>query len=167
MAPVSSSCMGRRSPLTAISSSPRHSLMPTRFTCRTVEGAARAGRTGVGYGVATEVEDLDAILTKTGAQDVFGVSVGAIVALHAARTLASIHKLAVFEPPFILNGSPSTAFLARYHSGDCRGERPCRLGHRHEGLGNGPRVLSRDAALVNGAAHEAHDRAGGPQREGR
>jgi pimeloyl-ACP methyl ester carboxylesterase len=60
------------------------------------------------------VEDLDAILTKTGAHYVFGVSVGAIVSLHAARTLASIQKLAIFEPPFILNGSPSTAFLARY-----------------------------------------------------
>ena len=77
-------------------------------------GRGLSGTYGIGYGVAKEVEDLDAILTKTGAHYVFGVSVGAIVSLHAARALPSIYKLALFEPPFILNGSPSTAFLARY-----------------------------------------------------
>jgi len=76
-------------------------------------GRGLSGSYGVGYGVAREVEDLNAILTKTGAHDVFGVSVWAIVALHAIRTLSSIHNLAVFEPPFILNESPSSAFLAR------------------------------------------------------
>ncbi len=77
-------------------------------------GRGLSGTHGIGYGVAKEMEDLDAILTKTGAHYVFGVSIGAIVSLHAARTLPSIQKLAIFEPPFILNGSPSTAFLARY-----------------------------------------------------
>jgi pimeloyl-ACP methyl ester carboxylesterase len=52
-----------------------------------------------GSGIATEVADLDAILTTTAAHDVFGVSSGAIVCLEAARTLATIHRAAIFEPP--------------------------------------------------------------------
>jgi pimeloyl-ACP methyl ester carboxylesterase len=77
-------------------------------------GRGLSGTYGVAYRVAKEVEDLYAILTKTGAHYVFGVSVGAIVSLHAARALPSIQKLAIFEPPFVLNGSPSTAFVVRY-----------------------------------------------------
>lgn len=101
-------------------------------------GRGSSGTYGVGYGVAKEVEDLDAILTKTGAHDVFGVSVGAIVALHAARTLSSIHKLAVFEPPFILNGSPSTAFLARYDREIAEGNVPAALVTAMKGSEMGP-----------------------------
>jgi hypothetical protein len=39
---------GRRSHPTATSTLPRRLLMPTRFTCRTVEGAGRVGRTALG-----------------------------------------------------------------------------------------------------------------------
>jgi hypothetical protein len=62
-----------------------------------------------------------------GAHDVFGVSVGAIVALHSARALSSIHNLAVFEPPFILNESPSTAFLSRCDRKIAEGNVPAAL----------------------------------------
>src|SRR6476619_2187507 len=44
-------------------------------------GRGLSGTYGIGYGVGKEVEDLDAILTKTDAHYVFGVSVGAIVSL--------------------------------------------------------------------------------------
>lgn len=66
------------------------------------------------YGIQKEVEDLDALLTKTGVHNVFGLSSGAMIALQAARTLPAIHKLAIFEPPFFLNGSLPTALVARY-----------------------------------------------------
>jgi pimeloyl-ACP methyl ester carboxylesterase len=101
-------------------------------------GRGLSGTYGVGYGVAKEVEDLDAILTKTGAHYVFGVSVGAIVSLHAARTLPSIQKLAIFEPPFILNGSPSTAFLARYDREIAEGNVPAALVTAMKGSEMGP-----------------------------
>jgi pimeloyl-ACP methyl ester carboxylesterase len=101
-------------------------------------GRGLSGTYGVGYGVAKEVEDLDAILTKTGAHYVFGVSVGAIVSLHAARTLPSIQKLAIFEPPFILNGSPSTAFLARYDGEIAEGNVPAALVTAMKGSEMGP-----------------------------
>jgi pimeloyl-ACP methyl ester carboxylesterase len=101
-------------------------------------GRGLSGTYGTGSGVAKEVEDLDAIIMKTGAHYVFGVSAGAIVSLHAARRLSSIHKLAIFEPPFILNGSPSTAFLARYDREIAEGNVPAALVTAMKGSEMGP-----------------------------
>jgi pimeloyl-ACP methyl ester carboxylesterase len=66
------------------------------------------------YSMRKEVEDLDALLTKTGAHNVFGVSAGGIICLQAALSLPAIHKVALYEPALIVNGSASTAFLRRY-----------------------------------------------------
>jgi len=65
------------------------------------------------YSIQKEIEDLDALLTKTGAHDVFGVSSGGIICLQAALTLPAIHKAAIYEPPLFINGAP-TAVLARF-----------------------------------------------------
>ncbi len=69
---------------------------------------------GKNYSMQKEVEHLDALLTKTGTHDVFGVSAGGLICLQAALTLAAIHKVALYEPALIVNGSASTAFLPRY-----------------------------------------------------
>ncbi len=61
-----------------------------------------------------EVEDLEALLAKTGTQDVFGVSAGGLICLQAALTLPSIHKVAVYEPALIVNESVSVALMSRY-----------------------------------------------------
>jgi len=74
------------------------------------------------YSITKEVEDLDALLTGTGAYFVFGVSVGAIVCLQAALSLPAIRKAAIFEPPIIINGSVSTDFLTRYDEEIARGD---------------------------------------------
>src|SRR5260370_23557586 len=66
------------------------------------------------YSIQEEVEDLDALLTKTGAHQVFGVSSGGIICLQAALTLPTIHKAAIYEPPLIVNDSISTAFMTRF-----------------------------------------------------
>ncbi len=77
-------------------------------------GRGISGSGGNEYSIQKEVEDLDALLTKTGARNVFGLSSGAMIALQAALTLTAIHKLAIFEPPFFINGSVPTALVARY-----------------------------------------------------
>jgi pimeloyl-ACP methyl ester carboxylesterase len=69
---------------------------------------------GKSYSMQKEVEDLDALLTKTGTHNVFGVSAGGLISLQAALTLPTIHKIAVYEPALIVNGSISTAFLPHY-----------------------------------------------------
>jgi pimeloyl-ACP methyl ester carboxylesterase len=65
------------------------------------------------YTVQKDVEDLEAILSKTGAHFVFGLSSGAVISLIASITLPAIHKVAAYEPPFFVNGLPS-AFFERY-----------------------------------------------------
>jgi pimeloyl-ACP methyl ester carboxylesterase len=59
------------------------------------------------YAVEREVEDLDALIAEAGgAVFVFGHSSGAVLALEAARLLSTkISKLAVYEPPFIIDNS--------------------------------------------------------------
>lgn len=65
------------------------------------------------YSVQKDVEDMDALLTKTGAHNVFGVSSGGIICLQAALTLSAIHKTAIYEPPLFIDSAP-TAVLARF-----------------------------------------------------
>jgi pimeloyl-ACP methyl ester carboxylesterase len=57
------------------------------------------------YAVEREVEDLDALIDEAGGSAfVFGHSSGAVLALEAARFLPTkITKLALYEPPFIID----------------------------------------------------------------
>lgn len=77
-------------------------------------GHGASGTYGAGYSIHTEVEDLDALLSKAGAHIVFGVSSGGLICLQASLTLPAIGKAALYEPALIVDGSMSTAFLARY-----------------------------------------------------
>ena len=65
-------------------------------------------------GIQKDVEDLDALLTKTDAHNVFGVSAGAIISLKAALSLPAIHKLAIYEPPLFTNSAAPTAMMKRF-----------------------------------------------------
>ncbi len=64
------------------------------------------------YSIQRDIEDLDALLARTGAHTVFGLSSGALISLQAALGLPAIHKVAIFEPPMFVNGVP-TAVLPR------------------------------------------------------
>ena len=77
-------------------------------------GRGRSGAFGSRYGLARETEDLEALLSKTGARFVFGLSSGALIALHAARRIAGIEKLAVYEPPLTIEGGDPAAWVPRY-----------------------------------------------------
>ena len=59
------------------------------------------------YAVEREIDDLDALLDAAGGSAyVFGHSSGAVLALDAARVLpTTITKLALYEPPFIIDAS--------------------------------------------------------------
>lgn len=54
--------------------------------------------------ITRDVEDLDAIMTATGATGLFGLSSGAVIALEVTRTLSRVQRLAVYEPPFYTGG---------------------------------------------------------------
>jgi pimeloyl-ACP methyl ester carboxylesterase len=78
-------------------------------------GRGLSGPYGENYSIQEDVEDMEALLTQTGANQVFGVSSGGIICLQAALTLPAIHKVAIYEPPFFID-DPATplAVLRRY-----------------------------------------------------
>src|SRR5579863_4851283 len=105
-------------------------------------GRGLSGPHGKDYRLQKEVEDLDALLTKTSAHYVFGVSSGAIVSLQTALTVSSIHKAAMFEPPLIIDGSVPTAFLTRYDREIAEGEVASALVTAMKGSQMGPPVFN-------------------------
>ena len=58
--------------------------------------------------IAREVEDVRSVVEKTGAQLLFGLSSGGIIALEATRVLPAIHRTVLYEPPFYVDGVPVT-----------------------------------------------------------
>jgi pimeloyl-ACP methyl ester carboxylesterase len=85
-------------------------------------GRGLSGPFGEKDGMKKACEDLDALLRKTGAHLVFGLSAGALIALQAALTLPAIQKVALYEPPLRLPGHPSPlAWVARYQQELARG----------------------------------------------
>ena len=73
-------------------------------------GRGLSGPFGDNYGLQREVEDMDAILKKTGAHYVFGTATGGIIALQSALELPAIHKAVLYEPPFYVNETEMNNF---------------------------------------------------------
>jgi len=94
------------------------------------------------YNVRKEVQDLEALLAKTGAHNVFGVSAGGLICLQAALTLPAIHKVALDEPALIVNSSASTAFLPRYDKEIVQGKVAAALITGMKGAQLGPRAFN-------------------------
>ncbi len=76
-------------------------------------GRGMSGDNGGEYTIQKEVDDLDALLTKTGAHYIYGLSAGAIISLQATLALPAVHKVAIYEPALFVNGAPA-ATVARY-----------------------------------------------------
>ncbi|HWY79290.1 MAG TPA: alpha/beta fold hydrolase [Candidatus Sulfotelmatobacter sp.] len=92
--------------------------LANEFTVYVAERRGRgiSGSTGKNYSIRTEVEDLDALLVRTGAHYVYGLSSGAIISLQAALKLPSIKRLAVFEPPLFINNTFPKELVDRYEN---------------------------------------------------
>ena len=100
--------------------------LATDFTVHVPDrrGRGRSGPFGDDYGLARETEDLAALLRKTGARRVFGLSSGALIALHAVTSLDgidAIDKLALYEPPLVTDDADPTAWVPRYERALDRG----------------------------------------------
>lgn len=87
---------------------PLATLLASEFTVYTYD---RRGRGDSGdtppYAVEREIEDIDALLDAAGGSaSLFGISSGAVLALDAAaRHPAKVTKVAVYEPPFIVDAT--------------------------------------------------------------
>jgi pimeloyl-ACP methyl ester carboxylesterase len=105
-------------------------------------GRGLSGPYGADYSIQEDVEDLDALLARAGAHNVFGVSSGGLICLQAALTLPFIHKVALYEPALIVNGSASTAFLARYDREMAQGRVAAALVTGMKGAQMGPPIFN-------------------------
>ncbi|MBV9604472.1 MAG: alpha/beta hydrolase [Solirubrobacterales bacterium] len=79
----------------------------SQFTVFTYDrrGRGESGNTQP-YAVEREIEDLDAVIDAAGGSAyVYGISSGGALALEAATRLESIRKLALYELPFVTDGS--------------------------------------------------------------
>ena len=81
------------------------------------------------YAIEREIEDVEALITEAGGSaSVFGYSSGAILALMAAARGLAITKLALYDPPFLVDAQSSRRFkdlvgqLAELIASDHRGE---------------------------------------------
>jgi pimeloyl-ACP methyl ester carboxylesterase len=91
-------------------------------------GRGTSGDT-VPYAVEREIEDIEALITEAGGSaSVFGYSSGAILALMAAARDLTITKLALYDPPFLVDAQSSRRFkdlvgqLTELIASDHRGE---------------------------------------------
>jgi pimeloyl-ACP methyl ester carboxylesterase len=94
------------------------------------------------YRIRKEIEDLSALLDKTGTHNVFGVSSGGVIALQGALTLPAIQKAAIYEPPLSLKRSEAAAILARYDHEMAEGKLAAALVTGMKGAKMGPPVFN-------------------------
>ena len=66
------------------------------------------------YSIQTDREDVEAVLSKTGASRIFGLSAGGLIALEAARHLPGLRRVALYEPPISIRQSSPTEWLGRF-----------------------------------------------------
>ena len=77
-------------------------------------GRGLSGPPGAYYSLQTECEDIEVLIRATGAHNVFGLSSGALIVLHAALTLPATDKVALYEPPLSIDHSTPTWWVTRY-----------------------------------------------------
>ncbi|WP_308126226.1 alpha/beta fold hydrolase [Nonomuraea ceibae] len=114
-------------------------LLTGDFTVFTYDRRGRGDSTDTEpYAVRREVEDLQAVIEAAGgAAAVYGFSSGAVLALHAAAAGVTISRLALLEPPVILQDVPAPpsdleAELAELIAAGRRGDA---IEHFHRGIG--------------------------------
>ncbi len=88
------------------------SILSNKFTVYIPDrrGRGLSGPFGKNYGLEREVEDLDALINKTGAQYFFGDSTGTIIILQSSLTIPSIKKIALHEPLVYVEDSEMDKF---------------------------------------------------------
>lgn len=105
-------------------------LLARHFTVINYDRRGRgASGDGARYAVEREIEDIAALLEHCGGSaSVFGSSSGAVLALRAAAAGLDIPRLALYEPPFAVDGDafgPPADFAGRIDAllaGDRRGD---------------------------------------------
>ncbi|MFI6325624.1 alpha/beta fold hydrolase [Nonomuraea sp. NPDC050556] len=106
---------------------PLAQALESQFTCVLYDRRGRGGSHDIAppYTVEQEVEDLDWLIGQVGGPvHVFGFSSGAVLALHAVASGLPIQKLALYEPPSVVDavGSDHVGPITRLVEAGHRGE---------------------------------------------
>jgi pimeloyl-ACP methyl ester carboxylesterase len=67
-------------------------------------GRGLSGGFGPNYSLQKDAQDMQALIRHTGAKNIFGLSSGAIVTLQTAINTPALKKVALYEPPILVNG---------------------------------------------------------------
>jgi len=97
-------------------------------------GRGMSGPFGADYSVTRDCEDIAALVAKTGARNLFGLSSGALIILSAALVTPGLARIALYEPPLSLNGSTPTSWVARYDREVAQGKLPQALATAIKGI---------------------------------
>jgi pimeloyl-ACP methyl ester carboxylesterase len=87
--------------------------------------------------MARECEDVAALLAATGSRWLFGHSSGGLIALHAARVLDGVEKVAVYEPALSMYGIWGFDWVPRFEAEMDRGDPVAAIVTFHKGIGSG------------------------------
>lgn len=84
-------------------------------------GRGLSGSYGNDFSLEKEGEDMQALIHKTGAQNIFGLSSGAVVTLQTAIMEPLLKKVALYEPPLIVPGTNPTSWVDKYERNMAKG----------------------------------------------
>jgi pimeloyl-ACP methyl ester carboxylesterase len=79
-------------------------------------GRGLSGPPGDDYSLMKEIDDIRALVQKTGAKNLFGLSSGAVIALESAMMVPELQKVAAYEPPLMVNGLSPVSFVDKYEA---------------------------------------------------
>jgi pimeloyl-ACP methyl ester carboxylesterase len=105
-------------------------------------GRGLSGPYSKAYSIQSDVADMNALLTKTGAHNVFGVSAGADIWLEAALSLPAIQKAALYEPALFADASEPQTFLTRYDREMAQGKLAVAMVTAMKGAQMGPPIFN-------------------------
>jgi pimeloyl-ACP methyl ester carboxylesterase len=111
-------------------------------------GRGLSGPMGDNYSVIKECEDVAALVEKTEAQNIFGLSSGAIIALRASLAMPSLRRAALYEPPLSVNGSTLVSWLPRYEREIAQGKINQALVSVFKGIPVGPPFFVRSPRFI-------------------
>ncbi|MEU1390650.1 alpha/beta hydrolase [Nonomuraea sp. NPDC005730] len=119
--------------------------LSTEFTVYVPDrrGRGLSGPHGADFSVLREVEDLQALVTATGASQIFGLSTGALVVLRTALSMPALDRVALYEPPLSIDGSAPMDWVPRYDHEIAAGKSASALVTALKGLDAEPSLFSR------------------------
>jgi pimeloyl-ACP methyl ester carboxylesterase len=118
-------------------------LLSDQFTVYLPDRRGR-GLSGPGvspYGMAREVEDVEALVAETGATRIFGLSSGALIALRAAAVLPALRQVALYEPPLSVANSVPFGWVERYDRERAAGDLAAAMVTAMQGTETDPREI--------------------------